>query len=206
MRYAAENNIMAVSDAGHIQGNCERNQPCIQLSYYNLILKFILISLGSVTSNCVLLLWTLRVHNAKWRPTNTYVYLPLCALCPKALILNIIQPTTSKHSILHVKGQWGFPAGVVERAADSCAVFAWEGRAAQYTVVVRANEMACYTMEDVAQLFQDEGTALGTICMEGSDDELEVEVVQNPFYNHVAEYEEFEEVEGIVNIQILIKL
>ena len=35
--------------------------------------------------------------------------------------------------------------------------------------------------------------------MEGSDDELgleEVEVVENPYYNHAAEFEDFEELEG----------
>ena len=65
-----------------------------------------------------------------------------------------------------------------------------------------------YTAEDVAQLFEGDSSALDTICMEGSDDELgleEVEVVENPYYNHAAEFEDFEELEGdnkdrIINI------
>lgn len=59
--------------------------------------------------------------------------------------------------------------------------------------------MACYTAEDVAQLFEEDGAALDSICMEGSDDELgleEVEIVQNPFYHHVAEFDDFEEIQG----------
>ena len=60
--------------------------------------------------------------------------------------------------------------------------------------------MASYTAEGVAQLFQEDGTALDTLCMDGSDDELgmeEEEVVQNPYYHHVVEFEDFEEIEGI---------
>ena len=60
-----------------------------------------------------------------------------------------------------------------------------------------ATAMACYTAEDVAQLFEEDGVALDSLCMEGSDDELKVEVVQNPFNHHVAEFEDFEEIEGI---------
>lgn len=55
-------------------------------------------------------------------------------------------------------------------------------------------------MESVAQLFQEDGTALDTLCMDGSDDELgmeEEEVVENPYYHHVVEFEDFEEIEGI---------
>ena len=66
--------------------------------------------------------------------------------------------------------------------------------------VAHASVMASYTADDVAQIFQDDGSALDTICMEGSDDELgleEVEVVQNPYYHHVAEFDAFEEIEGI---------
>ena len=40
-----------------------------------------------------------------------------------------------------------------------------------------------------------------TICMEGSDDELgleEVEVVENPYHNHAAEFEDFEELEATI--------
>ena len=49
------------------------------------------------------------------------------------------------------------------------------------------------------QLFEGDGSALDTICMEGSDDELgmeEVEVIDNPFYNHAPEFEDFEELQG----------
>lgn len=47
-------------------------------------------------------------------------------------------------------------------------------------------------------LFECNNSILDTICMEGSDDELslEVELVQNPYYNHAAEFEDFEEIEG----------
>ena len=41
--------------------------------------------------------------------------------------------------------------------------------------------MALYTTEEVAQLSEDDGPVLDTVCMDGSDDELgleEVEVVQ----------------------------
>ena len=52
-----------------------------------------------------------------------------------------------------------------------------------------------YTALEVAQLFEDDGSALDTLCMEGSDDELgmeDVEIVDNPYYNHAPEFEEFE--------------
>ena len=61
--------------------------------------------------------------------------------------------------------------------------------------------MASYTTTEVLQLFQEDGNALDTICMEGSDDELEyeeVEVVENPYYNHVPELDDFEEIESII--------
>ena len=63
--------------------------------------------------------------------------------------------------------------------------------------------MDYYTAEDVAQLFEEEASALDTICMEGSDDELgleEVEVVENPYHHHASEFDDFEEVEGKINI------
>ena len=44
-----------------------------------------------------------------------------------------------------------------------------------------------YTAEKVAQLFECDASALDSYCMEGSDDELEmeqVEVVENPFHFH----------------------
>ena len=44
-----------------------------------------------------------------------------------------------------------------------------------------------------------EQNILDTICMEDSGDELgleEVEIVQNPYYNHAAQFEDFEEIEG----------
>ena len=56
-----------------------------------------------------------------------------------------------------------------------------------------------YTVEEVARLFETDGSALDTMCMEGSDDELgfdEVEVVENPYYHHTAEFDDFEEFEG----------
>ena len=56
-----------------------------------------------------------------------------------------------------------------------------------------------YTALEVAQLFEDDGSALDTLCMEGSDDELgmeDVEIVDNPYYNHAPEFEEFEELQG----------
>ena len=56
-----------------------------------------------------------------------------------------------------------------------------------------------YTAEEVVDLFEDDNNALDTLCMEGSDDELgfdDVEVVENPYYNHAAEFEDFEELEG----------
>ena len=56
-----------------------------------------------------------------------------------------------------------------------------------------------YTAKEVVDLFEGENNALDTICMEGSDDELgfdDVEVVENPYYNHAAEFEDFEELEG----------
>lgn len=59
--------------------------------------------------------------------------------------------------------------------------------------------MACYTAEDVAHLFEEDGAALDSVCMDGSDDELgleDVEIVQNPYYHHTAEFDDFEEVQG----------
>ena len=56
-----------------------------------------------------------------------------------------------------------------------------------------------YTALEVAQLFENDGSALDTLCMEGSDDELgmeDVEIVDNPYYNHAPEFEEFEELQG----------
>ena len=67
--------------------------------------------------------------------------------------------------------------------------------------------MACYTAEGVAQLFEEDGNALDTICMDGSDDELgleDVEVVQNPYYHHVVEFDDFEVIEGIsINVKYI---
>ena len=37
--------------------------------------------------------------------------------------------------------------------------------------------MACYTAEDVAHLFEEDGAALDSVCMDGSDDELGLEDV-----------------------------
>ena len=71
---------------------------------------------------------------------------------------------------------------------------------ARRTAVVCASDMACYTAEGVSELFQEDGNALDTIYMDGSNDELgleDVEVVQNPYYHHVAEFEDFEEIDGI---------
>ena len=85
----------------------------------------------------------------------------------------------------------------VKQAITSCIAFAWEWLVAQRTAVARESIMAA---EGVAQLFQEDGNALDTICMDGSDDELgleDVEVVQNPYYHHVAEFEDFEEIDGI---------
>ena len=85
----------------------------------------------------------------------------------------------------------------VKQAITSCVAFAWEWLAAQSTAVARAS---CYTAEGIAQLFEEDGNALDTICMDGSDDELgleDVEVVQNPYYHHVVEFDDFEEIEGI---------
>ena len=85
----------------------------------------------------------------------------------------------------------------VKQAITSCVAFAWEWLAAQSTAVARACDMACHTAEGVAQLFEEDGNA---ICMDGSDDELgleDVEVVQNPYYHHVVEFDDFEEIEGI---------
>ena len=48
-------------------------------------------------------------------------------------------------------------------------------------------------------LYEGDNSILDTICMEGSDDELgleEVEIVQNPYYNHAREFEDFEEIAG----------
>ena len=66
--------------------------------------------------------------------------------------------------------------------------------------VAHASVMASYTADVVAYIFQDDGSALDTICMEGSDYELgleDVEVVQNLYYHHVAEFDDFEKIEGI---------
>ena len=57
-----------------------------------------------------------------------------------------------------------------------------------------------YTAEEVAELFEGDGSALDTICMEGSEDELgmeEVEVVENPFWHHTPEFDEFEPLQGM---------
>ena len=72
-----------------------------------------------------------------------------------------------------------------------------------------------HSAEDVAQLFERDDSALDNICMEGSDDELgmeEVEVVENPYYYHASEFDDFEELQGsiiysqgIVNIVTKIK-
>ena len=94
------------------------------------------------------------------------------------------------------------PVVAVKQAITSCVAIAWEWLAAQCTAVAHASAMACYTAEGVAQLFEEDGNALDTICMDGSDDELgleDVEVVQNPYHYHVAEFEDFEEIEGIVS-------
>ena len=53
--------------------------------------------------------------------------------------------------------------------------------------------------EEVADLFEGDGSALDTICMEGSEDELgmeEVEVVENPFWHHAPQFDDFEELQG----------
>ena len=58
-----------------------------------------------------------------------------------------------------------------------------------------AEQAMAYTAEEVVDLFEDDNNALDTLCMEGSDDELgfdDVEVVENPYYNHAAEFEELE--------------
>ena len=55
-----------------------------------------------------------------------------------------------------------------------------------------------FTADEVVQLFEGEGSALDTICMENSDDELgleQVEVVENPYYNHTPEFDDFEVIE-----------
>ena len=60
-----------------------------------------------------------------------------------------------------------------------------------------------YSAEEVAQLFERDSNALDTVCMDGSDDDLgmeEVEIIDNPYYNHAPEFEEFEEVEGKINM------
>lgn len=58
-----------------------------------------------------------------------------------------------------------------------------------------------YTAEEVAELFEGDGSALDTICMQGSEDELgmeEVEVVENPFWHHAPEFDDFEELQGMI--------
>lgn len=53
--------------------------------------------------------------------------------------------------------------------------------------------MMAYSTEEVVDLFEGENSILDTICIEGNDDELgleEVEIVQNPYYNHAAEFEQ----------------
>ena len=83
----------------------------------------------------------------------------------------------------------------VKQAIASCVAFAWEWLAAQHIVGARASVMVSHTAEGVAQLFQEERSALDTYGMNRSDDELgmeEEEVLQNP------EFEDFEEIEGII--------
>ena len=73
-------------------------------------------------------------------------------------------------------------------------------RALQSVIIALA---MAYTAEDVVRLFEGDGNALNSVIMEGSDDELgfdEVEVVENPYYHHTAEFEDFEELEGIVQV------
>ena len=56
-----------------------------------------------------------------------------------------------------------------------------------------------YTADEVVHLFEGADSALDTICMQDSDDDLgfeEVEVVDNPYYNHAPEFEDFEVLEG----------
>ena len=52
--------------------------------------------------------------------------------------------------------------------------------------------MAAYTAEEVVQLIQEEGGALDTIWMEGSDDDLEFEEVED------VEMPEYDADQGIV--------
>ena len=55
-------------------------------------------------------------------------------------------------------------------------------------------------MAYTAEVAQDDSNALDTLCMEGSGDDLgmkDVGIVENPYYNHVPEFEEFEELQGI---------
>ena len=62
-----------------------------------------------------------------------------------------------------------------------------------------------YTAEEVVQLFKCDASALDSYCMEGSDDELEmeeVEVMENPFKFHAPEFESFEELHGNNNLHI----
>ena len=59
--------------------------------------------------------------------------------------------------------------------------------------------MACYTAENVANVFKEDVAALDSICMNGSDVDLgleEVEIVQNPYYHHTAEFDDFEVIHG----------
>ena len=65
--------------------------------------------------------------------------------------------------------------------------------------------MASYTAEDVAHLIEEDRAAIDSICMEGSDNELgleDVEIVQNPYYHHTAEFDDFEEVQGRYTLNI----
>lgn len=57
-----------------------------------------------------------------------------------------------------------------------------------------------YTADEVAGLFEGNGSVLDTICMNGSEDEIgmeEVEVVENPSWHHTPEFDEFEELQGM---------
>ena len=66
--------------------------------------------------------------------------------------------------------------------------------------------MAVYTADEVVRLFEEGSDALDSICVDGSDDELgleDIEVVQNPYYHHAPEFEDFEVIEGIMPKKIL---
>ena len=123
-----------------------------------------------------------------------------------AVLQSLASFTYSTTTILSSVGQGAksftpHSCGGGKQTTISCIIFA-VGVARFLRYCTReANAMAFYTTDEVARLFEDGGDALDSICMDGSEDELgmeDIELVQNPYYHHTPEFEDFEVIEGII--------